>query len=217
MEITNIDNQIFEILKTQPKLKYHKDKNILAGFLILYDSDLSPLDKYNIEIDITPFPKLFPIVKELDERIPRKADRHVDENGVCCLTTRPLEKILLKKFIKTLPEFINQIAIKFFLNNTYYEYTGKYKNGEYAHGIFGVIESYQDIMQLKDLKFLLFILNARIDEKKFERNSKCFCYSGKKFKNCHIRQYEELYIIDKEIIIADLINIYKMIDNFQNK
>lgn len=202
--------QIKQVEKTQPKLKYHENTNCFCGVLILYDNEHEVIDEYSVEIDLKPFPNEFPIVKEVGERIPRKDDRHVYQNGACCLTTKPKEQILIRKFIKTIPQFIDEIVVKFFLNNSYFEYSGEYKNGAYSHGIIGILESYADIANIKNVALLEYILKARLINYKFERNEKCFCNSGKKFKNCHIRQYADLQLIDKDLIASDMLNFKKL-------
>lgn len=59
-------------IKTEfPLLKYNEKERAFFGYIQI-DED----DKYHLKIDITDFPNKFPKVFEIDERIPRKADRH---------------------------------------------------------------------------------------------------------------------------------------------
>jgi hypothetical protein len=161
-------------------------------------------DCYQISINIVPFPNSFPIVKELGERIPRKIDRHIYSDASCCLTTKAKEQLLLKKKIKTLDKFISDIVIPFFKNNSYFEINKEYINGDYKHGIVGVFEAYQEIANISDLKLLFNTLTDRLMGKKYRRNDLCFCNSGKKFKKCHQPYYNDLFLIEKDVINQDI-------------
>ena len=177
------------------------DNNTLQGELFITDND-----SYCIEIsNISRFPNSFPLVRELGGRIPQKADRHIyPKEGYCCFTTPIKEKVLLNRHIKTLNDFIAEIVIKFFLNNSFYEINGKYATGEYSHGTMGIIESYQEITKIKDINSLIVFLTMIIDGNKSDRNERCLCNSGIKWKNCHLRIFEELNLIEKSIIKNDL-------------
>lgn len=188
-------------------LYFNESKSEFSGNLFVEENDC-----YQVSINITPFPNSFPIVKELGERIPRNVDRHLYSDASCCLTTKAKEQLLLKKKIKTLDSFIADIVIPFFQNNSYFEINKKYINGDYKHGITGVFEAYQEIANITDIKLLLDFLHDRIVRKKYHRNDLCFCNSGAKFKKCHQPNYNDLFLIDKEIIMEDikrLIEVYK--------
>jgi len=206
-----MNNYLKEIndIEIKYNLLFNKDKLVLEGNLFIYEYDC-----YQISIDISPFPNFFPIVKELGERIPFNVDRHKYHDASCCLTTKAKEQLLLKKKIKTLDNFIEKIVIPFFENNSYYEINKEYIDGGYSHGIVGVFEAYKEITNISDLKVLIDFLINRINSKKYQRNEKCFCNSGKKFKNCHLSNYNDLFLIDKEIIISDL---KQLIDSVKNK
>ncbi len=191
--------ELIRKLEQKYGLHFSESKSEFSGNLFVEENDC-----YQISINITPFPNSFPVVKELGERIPRKVDRHLYSNACCCLTTKAKEQLLLKKKIKTLDSFISNIVIPFFQNNSYFEINKKYINGGYNHGITGVFEAYQEIANISDLKLLLDFLHARVVDKKFRRNDLCFCKSGAKFKSCHLPYYNDLHVIDKDVIIEDV-------------
>jgi hypothetical protein len=180
-------------------LQFNKSKLEFSGNIFIEENDC-----YQISINITPYPNSFPIVKELGERIPFNIDRHKYSDASCCLTTKAKEQLLLKKKIKTLDSFIANIVIPFFQNNSYFEINNEYINGDYKHGIIGVFEAYKEITNITDTKLLLDFLYNRIIRKKYRRSDLCFCKSGTKFKGCHLSNYNDLFLIDKEIIIADI-------------
>ena len=188
-----------DIKVIQDKYKLDFKENIFQGDLYIDHNDT-----YKISVDITPLPDSFPNVKELRERIPKKIDRHIFEDGTCCLTTRAKEQLLIKTKIKNIHYFFNKILIPFFQNNSYYEINKEYIQGEYSHGTRGVIEAYQEISKVKNIPLLLKFLAKIATKNKYNNNEKCFCNSGKKFKKCHSHIYKQLYLIDRELLVDDI-------------
>lgn len=196
---------IEKVLKQYPSLNIKE--GVLFGYLKV-DED----DEYEIEIKIGDFPRRFPIVKEIEGRIPRNVDRHKYSNDVCCLTTDAYELLLLRKHIvSNLAEFINKVVVPFFQNNSYFEINGEYKEGEYTHGTLGNIESYSDILKIRNPEIVIDSLIKRLKNVRIGVNSTCICGSGKKFKNCHQRRFNDLYLIDEEIIKRDLDGLKKIL------
>ena len=198
------ENQINEILSAFPGLKL-KEKGKFIGFI-----DIGDMDQYEIEADFSRFPIQFPSVRETGERIPKKADRHVyQDTGNFCFTTSAREQILLKKSIKTLPDFFNRILIPFLLNNSYYELNGTYIHGEYPHGVPGIIAGYSDILGIADTRRFISIIRDRLKGIKIRPNDLCFCGSKLKIKKCstHYERYKEFRLIDKICLQRD----YEMI------
>lgn len=200
------NNQVIEILREHPSLEFNHREGILKGTINI---DKIYFDFYDIIIDLNSFPKRFPDVWEVGERIPRKMDRHIyTDTNSCCFTTRAKEQILLRKHIKTVPEFFTKILIPYFLNNSYFEVTGKYMHGEYAHDVLGIIEAYQDIVNTTNLNILIDIMVKRIKKYKFRVNELCFCDNGKKIKKCHLWNFYDLCLIDNEVVKHDLNKIF---------
>jgi len=203
MQSSNIN--LFLVLKKYPYL-YLSKEGVLNGFIEVDINDL-----YEIEIIYKGFPNRFPIVKEIEGRIPRKADRHIYKDGECCLTTKVIEQVLLrKKRINTLSNFIDEIVVPFFQNNSYFEQNEKYIYDDYTHGIPGHFESYADILMVKDVGTVVEQLINRFNYKKFGKNEVCFCGSGKKVKDCHLFCYNDLFYIDDELIRNDLNELRRM-------
>ena len=95
-----INNQIDIILKKYSFLTFNSEERCFIG-VIQIDED----DKYNLKIDISKYSNKFPRVFEIDERIPRKADRHINSDQSLCFTTAPNEEILTKTLVKDLESF----------------------------------------------------------------------------------------------------------------
>lgn len=200
MPTDNFEVQIKRVLQEHPGLSYNDQSKMFSGILIIDEGD-----QYNITIDLTPFPHKFPVVKEINERIRPIADNHINSDGSCCFTVPVKEQILLKKgLIKTIPQFINKIVVPFFQNNSFREINGNYKNGEYSHGLSGIIEAYSDILGVNNQELTLKILIRHLKGNGYGKNDPCFCGSNKKFKDCHSYRFKDLSLIDKNMIIADL-------------
>lgn len=203
MENRNFDKDIQLVIHQHPKLKYDKISNRLFGEITV---DVN--DEYEVEIDLSPFPQGFPIVKEVGERIPPIADRHIYTNSLsCCFDTKAHENILMKTKVKTIQDFINKIVVPYFQNQSYYEINGCYRHGEYSHGVIGSIEGYQDILKVKDIRIICMMLFGRINNYKIRPNDKCYCGSQRKIKKCHHNSYREFRQIDVSIIKSDFNSI----------
>ncbi len=199
----DISKQIEEVTNNFPALVFSSAENELTGQLFVSSSD-----NYDVVIRINGFPREFPHVFEVGERIPPKADRHIYKNsGRCCLTTRAKEQVLLKTKIKSLNDFISLIVVPFFQNNSYYEINKCYKEGEYSHGVPGVIDAYQEILRL-DKKSSIVEPMEMLRSKDLGKNDPCYCNSGVTLKKCnnglHLLGYRDFKLIDLEIIDDDL-------------
>lgn len=204
-----MEKEIEEVLEKHRGLEYDSAKNTLEGELFL-----SSGDSYEVLINLNPYPRFFPTVKETGGRIPPKADRHTfTDTGACCFTTSAKSQILLRTKVASLLKFIDEIVIRYFENNSYYEIHGHYFGEEYNHGIKGILEGYQDILEVKDFKIVLWMLKFRNAGKKIGRNDLCYCGSGIKIKKCHLRNYNEFRLIEKIVLKEDfekLISSYKI-------
>jgi hypothetical protein len=200
------ENQIETALNEHPFLRYDSSKRMFSGTLIIDSHDN---DSYSVEIYIDCFPTTFPLVREIGERIPPKADRHKYKDDYCCLTTSAKEQILLKKRIFTLSEFISMVAIPYFQNNTFYEINKRYLFGEYSHGIKGLIEAYKEILGLNCSKSVEKVLIDYAIGNWLSKNQPCYCGSGKLLNNCHLINYNDLCLLSMNFIKQDLNLIFR--------
>ena len=168
-------------------LKYINEERAFIGYIEI-DED----DKYYLKIDISDFPSKFPKVYEIGERIPRKADRHINRDNSLCFTTKANEEILLRTTITDLISFFNLILIPYLINNSYFEINKEYKFGEYSHfPDISTYETYRDILGIDNFERIAVILKAIAKGKKFRPNEICYCGSGKKIKKC--KNHESAY------------------------
>lgn len=198
-------SQIKEVLLHYPELSFNEISNSINGELFI-----SKDDSYDVSIELEPYPKHFPRVFEIGERIPRKVTRHIySDIGSCCLSTQAKAQILLKSQIKTLYSFVKEIVIPYFHNNSYFEINALYKTDEYSHNKLGIVEGYRDILQTNNDYLIAQLMLNRIEHKRLRMSDKCYCGSGEKIKKCndfkHYTCYKSFRKIDIDILKNDLI------------
>lgn len=200
----DINREVEDVIVKFPTLSYNQEKKELSGEL-----PISETDSYEVLIDLNPFPRLFPIVYETEERILRKPYRHIySDTGTCCFMPLSKSQVLLKTKIRSVLDFIREIMVPYFQNNSFYELNGIYKTDEHSHTRFGIIEGYQDILRIENPYRIVEIIKNRILGKKLKIHDPCFCGSGRKMKSCqngkHDKSYRDFKLIDKELLYHDL-------------
>ena len=211
-----LNDNIKETLNLYPKLKLYDDENsqYLKGELDIFDDDDNYCYTYSIRLNIPKnYPYSFPNLFEENNKIPKVADRHMYKSGECCVCIMQEEDVRSKHGI-TIKQFIKEFAIPFFANQIYYENNEKkeWANGDYKHGIDGIVQFYQELFKCTSLKnILLEIENAiNINIKHYE---KCFCGSGIKYKKCHRNIHNELMKLSRKRILLDYKFIYIQNEN----
>ncbi|WP_276483775.1 SEC-C domain-containing protein [Paraflavitalea pollutisoli] len=205
--------QLDEAIKRYPTLqkKEVNERTILAGRLSVIDRDGQQWDEYEVEIHATDlFPNRFPDLYETGGKIPRIGDWHINEDTfTCCITVPPEEIIRCKKGIN-LCTYISEQVMPYLFNQTHRRVEGYYVNGEYSHGIRGLMEYYSDLLQTGDdvyttVRLIIFIA----EHNRPLRTSLCFCGSSLKYRHCHRIAYEQLKELDKEHLLQHAILIAK--------
>lgn len=207
----DIKKEAEEVICHYPNLNYVPEKNLIIG-----EIEISKGDVYNVEVDISGYPDHFPVVNEVDDRIPKKEDRHIYTGSkACCFTTTAKAQILLKTKIESLKMFFDEILVKYLENNSYFEIHGHYFDEEYAHGSQGVVDGYMDILGIQDIRQIGLLIIRRIKGEKLKIKDKCYCGSGLTLKKCnngkHSRSYRDFRHIDKLVLENDLRHFNKVI------
>ena len=198
--------QIKDYVKLNPHFKVvSKDgEEYLKGILPVPNDEGEVIGNFLIEIrNHEKFPFAFPYLFEIGGQIPNEAEWHKYSNQSCCLTV-PAEEILLCKNGITIEWFVKFQVIPYLANYLHRIATGKYKNGDFAHGIRGHYQFYERLFETSDSKKWIEYFHFAFGIKKhgLQRNQKCMCGSDKKFKNCHANIFLKLKMIGKE-------NVYK--------
>jgi SEC-C motif len=203
------ENQLEEIIEKYPKLYKFTSNNILIlkGFIDVIDNNGKVWDTFEIEIHpIDKFPNAFPILFEIGGKIPRNSDWHIYDNGSCCLTVPPNETIVCKNGITVL-EFIDEWVLPYLANQVYRNLTGNFANGEYSHGVLGIIEFYEKLLVTKNENEIVKILYFILKENKPKRTNICFCGSRKKFRHCHKDVFEKTILIGEDMLRTNLVSM----------
>lgn len=202
-----INNQIDIILKKYTFLTFNSEESCFIG-VVQVDED----DKYNLKIDINN--KLFfPRVYELDGRIPKKADRHINSDYSLCFTTKANELILLKTKVKDLISFFDLVLVPYLLNNSFYEINKHYKFGEYNHnGHISTYETYCDILNIDNFELISNFLNEISKGRKIRPNEICYCGSKVKIKKCknHEIGYRNIKKIPSKKLSIDSLKVKEL-------
>ena len=175
----------------QPRLGVVQcDSDILVrGQYLLFENGTianpaGPISEFDIEMVLSErFPSREPQVFEVGGRIPRVADRHVNEDGDCCITV--WENWLVCADDHSFAAFMAGPVNEFFLGQYWFEKTGKWPFGERAHGTKGLEEAYADALSIPNKKKDL-IYHLRLLSKDWPKGHwLCPCGSGKLLRHCH--------------------------------
>jgi hypothetical protein len=178
------------------------EKMVLAGEIDIIDSEGKHWESYKIEIHHSDlFPKRFPRVFEVGDKIPKIGDWHIyEDTQSCCIKVLPEEMIICRDGISVLG-FIKYQVLPYFFNQTHRRVEGYYVNGEYSHGFKGLVEFYSRILMTEDPRKLIRFISIVAKGEKPGRTHLCFCGSGDKFRKCHRNSFEQLAFIDSEILL----------------
>jgi len=186
------------------------DKKFLWGELQIIDNNDKHWESYQLEIKHHPdFPKRFPKVYEISNKIPKIADWHIYEDKSCCIDVLPSEIIKCKDDLSLLA-FIEKELTPYFFNQTHRRVEGYYIGGEYSHGNRGIYEFYADKLKTgDDIRHTLSLMSFIASNSRPNRSNKCFCGTGKLFRHCHMEAYDVLKLLGKDFLISEINNLYK--------
>ena len=165
---------------------------------------IADIAEFTIEIKLLDdYPISLPEVREIGGKIYRSDDRHINEDGTCCLTIpAKMHQDLGKNY--SIIAFIDIFVIPFFANQIYYEIHGVWANGEYSHGEKGLLEFYSELLETKSNKIVANLM--KISLQTFPKLSqKCPCKSGKRLKKCHFKGF----ILLKKIPLIQIVSDYR--------
>jgi hypothetical protein len=181
----------------------------IAGSIDLIDDSCEFWNDYEIEIQIPQnYPEKPPVLIEISNKVPKNSDWH--NRGSCCVAPEALIYHKLEGKL-TLISWMEEFVIPYFANHVYRRETNAYANGEYSHATPGIIEGYKNIFNIDDNTEVYKTLEHIYKYLDCERNDKCFCMSGKKFKKCYMLSpySHQIEGIPIDIIVNDFIAIKK--------
>lgn len=129
------------------------------------------------------YPIGLPALFEVGGRIKQDANWHINEDGSCC--TGPYAAEMSKYGGRAvLLDWLDGSAHPFLANHLYKERFGRYRSGEYSHGIPGIVEYYQELWPT-DLPGIIHRLRQVVKLEHLSSSSPCFCGSGLRYAKCH--------------------------------
>jgi hypothetical protein len=175
-----------------PSLQFFTEsgKNYLRGSFPL-ESEGRILDRFVIEIELPERGRdTIPAIREIGGRIPRIVDNHINPNGDICLFV-PDERWRVFPRGATLLDFLNGPVRNYFLGYCLKEAGEDWPFGERHHGKSGIIEYYEEVVGTNNQVVIKKYLEV-LSSKNLKGHWKCPCLSGKKIRDCHQSQLEDL-------------------------
>ncbi|RZK42955.1 MAG: hypothetical protein EOO61_05140 [Hymenobacter sp.] len=167
------------------------DPVFLIGTLTLLDEKGELIDSYRIKIAPTgAYPNAFPLVYEINGRLPHNIDWHIYSDGHFCIKAWPEELLICNNGI-SLQQFIKEQILPYLFGQKFREVHGYFLN-ERSHGSEGNIEFFKDVFNTSDLNKIRQHLEFISRKEKPNRVAKCFCGSGLKYRKCHRKAYQLL-------------------------
>lgn len=158
------------------------------------DDGNSILDFYHLKILISmDFPYTVPLVFELDEKIPRDADHHVNPDNSLCLGSPLRLKMILSKY-KTMSGFADKILVPYLYSVSHQRlFGGKLMADELAHGKEGIANEYSKLFHLHTSEQISAALQILGTKKRIANKLPCPCNCGKLYGRCKYQKVLEEY------------------------
>ncbi len=143
------------------------------------------VDSYKLDIIVPErFPQVLPKVEEIDWKIPRNGEYHVNPDGTLCLGSplRVLDKI---NQIISLCGFSSKCLVPFLYAVSYkLKHGGNFILGDLAHGTPGVIEDYLNIFGLKEKSKVEYAVELLGIKKRIANKRLCPCDCERRLGVC---------------------------------
>lgn len=181
-----------EFLGNYPEMSFRPIKNgelCLKGnfrFNANYQSVQNIEDSYELEILVPEkFPYELPKVTELEGKIPRDNNFHINPDDTLCIGS-PLRVILKLQDSATLNAYAEECLVPYLYAVSYkLENGGGFIFGELEHGKKGIVNDYCDILGLTSAKQVANALLLLGMKKRIANKKPCPCDCGKKLGKCN--------------------------------
>jgi len=146
-------------------------------------------DSFELEILVpSDFPRTAPVVRELGERIPRKADNHLNRAGELCLGS-PLRLLVLLAEAPTLLGFAEKCIIPYlFATSRRLTDGGELAFGELEHGPDSILQDYASLFGVDSAMKALGVLHILSMKKRMGNKRRCPCGCGRRLTTCKLHK-----------------------------
>ena len=182
-----------EFLALRPKLRLIKltDNRIVIEGDFDIDAKINGFetikDSYKLRITLTGnFPHEIPIVYELESKIPKKEDFHVNSNGSLCMGSEIRLKSILHQS-PSLENFAKRILEPYLYSISYKQQNGCFPVGELKHGAAGLIQDYEELFNVKGKYAVLSVLEILGSKERNANKLPCPCGCGNRLGRCDFR------------------------------
>lgn len=187
------DIDLEEFLARNPKMRLtsmNSDQVIIEG-----DYDISAQMEgkrqirttYSLKLLISDdYPRTPPKVFEIEGRIPKTLEYHINHDGAFCLgSILKVKSILFER--PDLTSFSERLLTPFLYSITYKILFNSFPYGDLKHYEAGLIEDYEQMFDVKGKPNVLKVLLALSHRKRHSNKLSCPCSCGKKLGNCDYR------------------------------
>ncbi|UUW08953.1 SEC-C metal-binding domain-containing protein [Flavobacterium plurextorum] len=218
MQRSKLDNDIEAVLEMFPKMKLEVENKvkILLGEVDIFDGANTYVDSFSIKV-IVPlrYPHEFPRLFETGNKFEHIADRHISNDGSCCVCSLQEENLVSQRGI-TIKSFFLIYVLPYLANQIYFDSQGKWANGDFDHGVLGIFQYYSELLKLEKITEVIEFLSV-FNVTKIYRNDDCFCGSGKKLKRCHQGTYYIFKDLSKKRREVDLFELKSLAKSISKK
>ena len=205
MQKLSLDSDLREVLEMFPRMKLieNKKRKSLVGEVAVFDTMGNYVNSYDVKVLIPiNYPYGFPALFETSNKFEHGPDRHISDDGSCCVCSLQEADIRKQKGI-TIKCFFLDYVLRYFANQLYFESEAEWANGDFEHGFEGILQFYRELFQTSDLELVLSHL-TQFDAKKINRNDPCFCGANSKLKYCHYQIYKTVKELSKARLGDDI-------------
>lgn len=145
-------------------------------------------DAYQLKIEIPhDFPRRSPRVWELDKKIPRNGDFHINPDETLCLGS-PLQISIRLSSDPTLCGFTRNCLVPFLFAVSKKQSDGlPFFMGELQHGVRGIIDDYQRLFKVDSKEKVFEVLKLASKKRRYANKRPCACGCGKRLGVCSLR------------------------------
>lgn len=217
MQKVNLTKDINEVLEMFPKIHFLEENNTrsLSGEVDIFDTKSTYVDSYLVKIVIpSNYPYGFPLLFETGNKFEHTIDRHISNDGSCCVCSLQEADLIIQKGI-TIKSFFLEYVIPYLANQIYFDNSAHWANGDFDHGYEGILQYYKELFKINNTGKIFNLLSS-LNTKRLNRNDYCFCGQKLKLKKCHISTYNQIKNLSKKQIEYD-INALKELQKKEEK
>lgn len=191
---------IIQFLKDYPGMTIAptREKEIILQGMFSFsakpDHGANISDSYHLKIIVPDtFPTSVPIVFELDEKIPRDENHHINPDNTFCMGS-PLRLKLILFNNQTLVGFAEKILVPYLYSMSHQRlFGGKIPADELAHGEEGIVTDYYELLKLGTPEQIRSALNILGTKRRVANKKPCPCNCGSQYGRCDYRKVLEQY------------------------